>query len=50
MKKQQKKERGVPITVSREAHEIISQKAFNNKPRLNLREYFNLMNNLPKDK
>lgn len=45
-----KKKSGVTITVSREAHELMSRKAFDSKPRLTLRELVNIINNIPKQK
>ncbi len=49
MNKKQK-QRGMTVTTSKEAHEAMSQKAFNHKPRLSLREYVNIINGLPKEK
>lgn len=50
MKKINKKKRGMSIAISPEAHELITRKAFNAKPRLALREYINVINGLPKEK
>lgn len=44
-----KKKRATPINVSREAHEKLLKEAFNNKPRLTLRELINIKVNLPKE-
>lgn len=46
----EKKKKGKPIAVSPEAHEIITRKAFGHKPRLKIREYVNVINNIPKEK
>lgn len=45
-----KKEKGVNVCVSPEAYELMSQKAFASKPRLNLRQHVNIINGLPKEK
>lgn len=49
MKMKKGKSRGRQISVSPEAHEVMSTKAFNAKPRGNLREVINELNDLPKD-
>ena len=41
--------RGVNITASREAHAAMLKKAVESEPRLNLRQYLNVTNGLPKD-
>lgn len=49
MKKKEKKSRpkSVQMGVSPKAHEVMVKKAVSMKPRRNLRELVNIMNNLP---
>lgn len=44
------KKKGINVSISPEAHELMIKKAFIAKPRQNLREYVNIINNLPMDK
>lgn len=48
-KKKSKRIKGINVTVSVEAHQIMSGKALKAKPRLNLRQYVNIINNLPSE-
>lgn len=50
MKVKKKKEPGVNVTVSKEAHEAMWREAIKAKPRRTLREQVNIMNNLPAEK
>lgn len=44
-----KREKGVNVTVSPKAHSKMSKEALAAKPRRNLREHINIINNLPKE-
>lgn len=43
------KTKGVQVSVSPKAHEKMLKEAFNAKPRLTLREFINIKNNIPKE-
>lgn len=44
-----KKQRGINIEVSLEAHKKMRDAAYNSKPRLTLRSYVNIINKVPKE-
>lgn len=48
-KKSKPRDRGVNITVSTKAHQLMRRRADAAKPRRNLREEVNVINNLPKE-
>lgn len=47
MTKKNKRPKGINVTVSPKAHKVMSKKALDSKPRRNLREHINIINNLP---
>jgi hypothetical protein len=49
MNKEKKKVKGVQVSISPKAHEILSRSAFNSKPRSTLREQVNILLDLSKD-
>ena len=49
VKGKKKREPGVNITVSRQAHLAMAKKALKAKPRMTLREIINEFNGLPKE-
>ena len=42
-----KKKKGINVTVSPKAHEVMSKESFHAKPRRTLREHINIINKLP---
>lgn len=49
MNKKKNKTKGVQVSISPKAHEILSRTAFNSKPRSTLREQINILLGLSKE-